>query len=159
MLLSKLCLTDLTDRMVIGRDFLSDLIRLTVATGMTALRPTKAQAADAYKALRQELVDLVKQQPDWVLFWHVISSGFVFVCSAGLQPHRTLITCVIFAVHVQGPTLVRLAWHSSGTYDKVSKTGGSGPGTMRFKEELAHGGMRPRTWHVDDAWILCARAF
>jgi catalase (peroxidase I) len=40
----------------------------------------------------------------------------------------------------RGPTLVRLAWHSSGTYDKMSKTGGSGGGTIRFKEELAHGG-------------------
>jgi len=40
----------------------------------------------------------------------------------------------------KGPTLVRLAWHSSGTYDKLSKTGGSGLGTIRFKEELAHGG-------------------
>lgn len=40
----------------------------------------------------------------------------------------------------KGPTLVRLAWHSSGTYDKVSKTGGSGQGTIRFSEELAHGG-------------------
>ena len=40
----------------------------------------------------------------------------------------------------KGPTLVRLAWHSSGTYDKMSKTGGSGEGTIRFKEELAHGG-------------------
>jgi catalase (peroxidase I) len=40
----------------------------------------------------------------------------------------------------KGPTLVRLAWHSSGTYDKMSKDGGSGPGTIRFKEELAHGG-------------------
>ena len=39
----------------------------------------------------------------------------------------------------RGPTLVRLAWHSSGTYDKMSKTGGSGLGTIRFKEELAHG--------------------
>lgn len=39
-----------------------------------------------------------------------------------------------------GPTLVRLAWHSSGTYDKMSKTGGSGGGSIRFKEELAHGG-------------------
>lgn len=39
-----------------------------------------------------------------------------------------------------GPTLVRLAWHSSGTYDKMTKTGGSGEGTIRFKEELAHGG-------------------
>mmetsp|Transcript_25500 Transcript_25500/g.42555 ORF Transcript_25500/g.42555 Transcript_25500/m.42555 type:complete len:347 (+) Transcript_25500:65-1105(+) len=40
----------------------------------------------------------------------------------------------------KGPTFVRLAWHSSGTYDKMSKTGGSQLGTIRFKEELAHGG-------------------
>ena len=40
----------------------------------------------------------------------------------------------------KGPTLVRLAWHSSGTYDKMSKDGGSQQGTIRFKEELAHGG-------------------
>ena len=33
----------------------------------------------------------------------------------------------------KGPTLVRLAWHSSGTYDKMTKTGGSGGGTIRFK--------------------------
>lgn len=39
-----------------------------------------------------------------------------------------------------GPTLVRLAWHSSGTYDKASQTGGSGGGTIRFASELAHGG-------------------
>jgi catalase (peroxidase I) len=40
----------------------------------------------------------------------------------------------------KGPTLVRLSWHSSGTYDKLSKTGGSYGGTIRFKEELVHGG-------------------
>jgi cytochrome c peroxidase len=40
----------------------------------------------------------------------------------------------------KGPTLVRLAWHSSGTYDKMTRDGGSGPGTIRFAEELAHGG-------------------
>lgn len=39
----------------------------------------------------------------------------------------------------RGPTLVRLAWHSSGTYDKMAQNGGSGSGTLRFKEELAHG--------------------
>jgi Peroxidase len=39
-----------------------------------------------------------------------------------------------------GPTLVRLAWHSSGTYDKETKTGGSGGGTIRFSSELSHGG-------------------
>ena len=35
---------------------------------------------------------------------------------------------------------MRLAWHASGTYDKATGTGGSGAGTIRFKEELAHGG-------------------
>ena len=40
----------------------------------------------------------------------------------------------------KGPTLVRLAWHSSGTYSKIARDGGSGGGTIRFKEELAHGG-------------------
>lgn len=39
----------------------------------------------------------------------------------------------------KGPTLVRLAWHSSGTYSKILKDGGSSKGTIRFKEELQHG--------------------
>ena len=39
----------------------------------------------------------------------------------------------------KGPTLVRLAWHSSGTYSKMTKDGGSSKGTIRFREELAHG--------------------
>lgn len=29
--------------------------------------------------------------------------------------------------------------HSSGTYDKMTRTGGSSLGTIRFKEELSHG--------------------
>lgn len=33
----------------------------------------------------------------------------------------------------------RLAWHASGTYDKISKTGGSEGGTIRFQQELADG--------------------
>ena len=34
---------------------------------------------------------------------------------------------------------MRLSWHSSGTYDKITNSGGSGKGTIRFKEELDHG--------------------
>jgi catalase (peroxidase I) len=34
-----------------------------------------------------------------------------------------------------GPLFVRLAWHSSGTFDKVSNTGGSNGATMRFPLE------------------------
>lgn len=37
-----------------------------------------------------------------------------------------------------GPTLVRLAWHASGTYDKDSGSGGSDGATMRFKPESHH---------------------
>lgn len=37
-----------------------------------------------------------------------------------------------------GPTLVRLAWHASGTYDKDSHTGGSDGATMRFEPECNH---------------------
>ncbi|KAI0630420.1 cytochrome c peroxidase [Trametes polyzona] len=38
-----------------------------------------------------------------------------------------------------GPILVRLAWHSSGTYDKETNTGGSNYATMRFEPEAKHG--------------------
>jgi cytochrome c peroxidase len=38
-----------------------------------------------------------------------------------------------------GPVLVRLAWHCSGTYDKVTGTGGSNGATMRFAPEGDHG--------------------
>lgn len=35
--------------------------------------------------------------------------------------------------------ILRLAWHSSGTYDKNTKTGGSNGATMRFDPEASHG--------------------
>ncbi|KAH6897525.1 cytochrome c peroxidase [Coprinopsis sp. MPI-PUGE-AT-0042] len=38
-----------------------------------------------------------------------------------------------------GPVLLRLAWHSSGTYDKETGTGGSNYATMRFEPESKHG--------------------
>lgn len=37
------------------------------------------------------------------------------------------------------PVLIRLAWHSSGTYSKEDNTGGSNYATMRFKPEASHG--------------------
>jgi len=52
---------------------------------------------------------------------------------------RKDISEVVLADLNRGPTLVRLAWHSSGTFDKMNKTGGSGKGTIRLKEELQHG--------------------
>jgi len=38
-----------------------------------------------------------------------------------------------------GPIFVRLAWHSSGTYDKDKKTGGSNGAGMRFSAESSWG--------------------
>lgn len=38
-----------------------------------------------------------------------------------------------------GPTLVRLAWHASGTYSAKDKTGGSNGSTMRLAPESAWG--------------------
>jgi len=38
-----------------------------------------------------------------------------------------------------GPLLLRLAWHSSGTYCSQTNTGGSGGATMRFKPEVSWG--------------------
>ncbi|KZP34409.1 class II peroxidase [Athelia psychrophila] len=38
-----------------------------------------------------------------------------------------------------GPVILRLAWHSSGTYDKDANTGGSNYATMRFQPESLHG--------------------
>lgn len=37
------------------------------------------------------------------------------------------------------PILIRLAWHSSGSYDKVSGTGGSNGAGMRFAPESGYG--------------------
>ncbi|TKA59224.1 Cytochrome c peroxidase, mitochondrial [Friedmanniomyces simplex] len=38
-----------------------------------------------------------------------------------------------------GPVLLRLGWHSSGTYDNLTNTGGSNGATMRFPPEGDHG--------------------
>lgn len=49
-----------------------------------------------------------------------------------------------------GPVLLRLAWHASGTYDKVTGTGGSNGATMRFAPESEHGA---------NAGLISARKF
>ena len=49
-----------------------------------------------------------------------------------------------------GPILVRLAWHSSGTFDKHSGTGGSNGATMRFspeKDDGANAGLAGKASH------------
>lgn len=72
--------------------------------------------------------------------WKPASAASGKVTSEALDKAKADLEKLIKADPNKGPTLVRLAWHSAGTYDKMSKTGGSGLGTIRFKEELAHGG-------------------
>merc|ERR1719473_2299998 len=38
------------------------------------------------------------------------------------------------------PMLVRLAWHSAGSYGKAKNDGGSNGGTIRYAPEINHGG-------------------
>eukprot|EP00941_MAST-03F_sp_MAST-3F-sp1_P001439 g1439.t1 len=52
-----------------------------------------------------------------------------------------------------GPVFVRLAWHSSGSYDKSGNGGygGSNGATMRFKPEIDHGGNAGL--HLAQKWL------
>ncbi|CAM9297725.1 unnamed protein product [Choristocarpus tenellus] len=89
-----------------------------------------------------------------VFFRSIAASTFGSVLVQGLAPEvavavkqpppdyskvREDIAAIIDKEPDRGPTFVRLAWHSSGTYDRISKTGGSQGGTIRFKDELSHG--------------------
>lgn len=73
------------------------------------------------------------------MFVTTASPSKTWAASVDYEKVRDDIEKVIAQDGSRGPTLVRLAWHSSGTYDRISKTGGSQGGTMRFKEELADG--------------------
>lgn len=48
------------------------------------------------------------------------------------------------------PIFIRLAWHSSGTYDAATGTGGSNGAGMRFQNEAAD---------PENAGLAVARAF
>ncbi|RHY32312.1 hypothetical protein DYB32_002666 [Aphanomyces invadans] len=53
---------------------------------------------------------------------------------------RDDIVALIESDNSLAPTLIRLAWHSSGTYSKVDGSGGSKGGTIRHDPEINHGG-------------------
>ena len=52
---------------------------------------------------------------------------------------RVLISQLIEDDPPLGPTFVRLAWHASGTYCKMDKSGGSNGGCIRNDPEASHG--------------------
>jgi len=73
-----------------------------------------------------------------------------------------------------GPKFIRLAWHSSGTWDPVTKTGGSNGAGMRFEQEASDpenaGLMEGRAFlepikkkfpaiSYSDLWVLAAYVF
>lgn len=58
---------------------------------------------------------------------------------ANLEQVRGMIQQVIEDDPDMGPTLVRLAWHASGTYDRTTGTGGSNGATMRHVPESDFG--------------------
>lgn len=78
-----------------------------------------------------------------------LGAGVAFASAAvAVEPTKEEIAGATAAIHDLldndeedriGPTLVRLAWHASGTYDKESGSGGSDGATMRFAPESEHG--------------------
>ncbi|KDO32169.1 hypothetical protein SPRG_03385 [Saprolegnia parasitica CBS 223.65] len=57
-----------------------------------------------------------------------------------LEKIRKEIVDLIDDEPAMGPTFVRLAWHSSGSYSKHDHSGGSKGGTIRNEPEISHGG-------------------
>lgn len=60
-----------------------------------------------------------------------------------------------------GPTLVRLAWHCSGTYSIFDKTGGSNAASMRFSPESdwgANAGLKGARDFLEPVSSRCSRA-
>ena len=69
---------------------------------------------------------------------------------------RASICALIKAAPEKGPTLVRLAWHASATYTKMTNKGGSYNGTIRFPEEVTRGannGLATAMGWLQEIWL------
>lgn len=69
------------------------------------------------------------------------SAGVVFALSpqVNYDSVRAEVGKILEEDEDMAPTMVRLAWHASGTYSCISKDGGSEGGTMRFAPEKDFG--------------------
>lgn len=112
------------------RDFLS---RAAAGLCSLAIQTHVDSAAAEYKYERGNPIPTPEQQAKWGT-----RLGFFTEEKDGFDAIRGEIVELIKADLTLGPSLVRLSFHSAGTYDRISKTGGSAKGTIRFESELAH---------------------
>jgi catalase (peroxidase I) len=115
----------------------SALCRFAVSTKSTN---SELDASNECKTRRSVFESLVVASLSSALVLSPTVAAFATTDSVDYKAVADDISALIAEVPDRGPTLVRLAWHSSGTYDKMLTDGGSSGGTIRFKEELAHGG-------------------
>jgi cytochrome c peroxidase len=114
------------------KETLKQALAVSGAAASTLLgRPLFAYAKQSKLDFDQKSIENRPSQTDGAVVFNGVLPDFSAV--------RRDIKELIEAKMDKGPTLVRLAWHSSGTYSKMSKDGGSQKGTIRFREELAHG--------------------
>ena len=145
------------------REFLSSSVATLIAGCLLSTPSTanaKVKSVD-YKAVAKDIASIIKSDPDkGPTLVRLVSSESVCEC-----PNISLYGHVLTYYMMYNCFSDEQAWHSSGTYDKMSKDGGSGGGTIRFvsrgvvslfimiyqkeltliapllqKEELAHGG-------------------
>jgi len=122
---------------------------MSFARSLLRLRPTLTQAAIAASGTAA-LYTAQQQQPSQCLFgmgdssvdWAKLKSDLADLCTDESAPNPSVDDAAgsLGGGGYVAPMLVRLAWHSSGSYAKAARDGGSEGGTIRFQPEINHGG-------------------
>lgn len=113
------------------REFLSSSVAtLTLVAGcLTLSTPSTANAAKVkpvdYKAVAKDIASIIKSDPDK-------GPTLVRLVSSRVQLFKYIVVKAMYSHMTYNCFSYEQAWHSSGTYDKEGKDGGSGGGTIRF---------------------------